>query len=182
MGEKFARSACFVVRATWPLPSSAMTDTPGSDNDESPLGDRLVALAARRHTVPDEIVVPVASGSRVLVFADLRMVPGGTDASREASRAIARAVEEVGGPGVIVLAGDTFDLLREGRPDLEAALAGHPRLAAALAAFNEREDRRIIVLPGTLDGALAHDTRLINTVQELGWEIALGCLLEVATG
>jgi lysylphosphatidylglycerol synthetase-like protein (DUF2156 family) len=159
-----------------------MTDTPGSDNDESPLGDRLVALAARRHTVPDEIVVPVASGSRVLVFADLRMVPGGTDASREASRAIARAVEEVGGPGVIVLAGDTFDLLREGRPDLEAALAGHPRLAAALAAFNEREDRRIIVLPGTLDGALAHDTRLINTVQELGWEIALGCLLEVATG
>ncbi len=159
-----------------------MTDPREPEDGELPGGDRLVALAARRHVVPDETVVPVASGSRVLVFADLRMVPGGSDASRDASRAVARAVEEFGGPGVIVLAGDTFDLLREGRPDIEAALVGHARLAAALATFNEREDRRIIVLPGTLDGALAHDTRIINAVQGLGWEIALGCLLEINTG
>src|SRR5436305_577528 len=99
-----------------------MSDTTEPDDGQPPVADRLVALAARRHSVPDEIVVPVARGSRVLVFADVRMVPGGTDASREASRALARAIEDFGGPGLVVLAGDTFDLLREGRPDIDAAL------------------------------------------------------------
>src|SRR5689334_2815908 len=110
MGEEFARSA-YGRGPVRPLPSRTMTDPREPEDGESPGGDRLVALAARRHVVADEIVVPVASGSRVLVFADLRLVPGGSDASRDASRAVARAVEEFGGPGVIVLAGDTFDLL-----------------------------------------------------------------------
>src|SRR4051812_27841731 len=91
--------------------------------------DRPVELAARRRTVPDDITVTVARGTRVLVFADIRMAAGGTDASREASRAVARAVEECRGPSIVVFDGDVLDLLRDGRPDLDGALAAHPRLS-----------------------------------------------------
>ena len=107
--------------------------------------------------VADEIAVTVPRGGRVLVFADLRMVPGGTDVSREASRAIARASRSSAGPGCVIFAGDVFDLVRESRPDLDAALGAHPRLAAALVGFLADPERRVVVLPGTRDAALAHD-------------------------
>ena len=93
----------------------------------------------------------------MLVFGGLRLVPGGTDVSREVARAIAHAVEWCRGPAVIVFAGDTFDMLREGRPDPESVLAAHPRLAAALSAFLAAPERRIVVLPGIRDRALAYD-------------------------
>jgi lysylphosphatidylglycerol synthetase-like protein (DUF2156 family) len=142
----------------------------------------LVDLDARRRSVVDEITVPVARGGRVLVFADLRMVPGGSDASRDASRAIARPIEECRGPAVLVLAGDVFDFLRDGRPDPDAALAAHPRLAAALTTFMAGTERRVIVLPGTRDAQLAYDQRLAESIEANGWELALACLLEIDTG
>ena len=40
----------------------------------------------------------------------------------------------------------------------------------------------MLVLPGTRDGALAHDARLIDAVAANGWELALGCVLEIDTG
>jgi lysylphosphatidylglycerol synthetase-like protein (DUF2156 family) len=143
---------------------------------------RLVELAEHCRRVDDELTVPVGRGGRVLVFTDLRMVPGGTDTSREASRAIARAIVDCRGPGVVILAGDTFDFLRDGRPDPEAALAAHPRLAAALGAFQDAPERRVIALPGVRDAALAYDARLGDIVEANGWELALSCLLTIDTG
>ena len=141
-----------------------------------------IDLATRRRMVADEIVVTVPRGGRVVVFADVRMVPGGSDASREASRSIARAIEEFRGPGVVILAGDVFDLVRETRPDLDAALGAHPRLAAALAGLLAEPERRVVVLPGTRDAAFAHDARVIDGAVANGWEIALACVLEIDTG
>src|SRR5262245_57670003 len=138
-----------------------MTDTPDgeatSDGSTAAGADTLVELAARRRTVPDELDVTVPRGGRVFVCADLRMLPGGTDESREASRALARPLEEWRGPGVVVFAGEMFDLLREGRPDVDAALAAHPRLASALTNFLAGDERRVVVLPGVRDAALAYD-------------------------
>src|SRR5262249_35087276 len=135
-----------------------------------------------RRVGADELVVAVPRGGRVVVFADLRMTPGGSDASREASRALARGIEDCRGPGVVVLAGDVFDLGRERRPDVDAALAAHPRLAAALSSFHETPDRRVVLLPGTRDAPFAYDARLVDAVQAHGWEVALTCLLEIDTG
>ena len=118
------------------------------------------ALVAPPPCVADVLAVPVPRGGRVLVFSDLRMVPGGNDVSREASRAIARAIEECRGPAVLVFAGDMFDLFRDGRPDLDGSLAAHPRLAAALGSFLGAPERRVVFLPGTRDAALAHDARV----------------------
>ncbi len=130
----------------------------------------------------DELLVVVPRGGRVLVFTDLRLAAGGTDISREASRAVARAIEGCHGPATIIFTGDTFDLLREGKPDLDMALAGHPRLSAAIAGFLACPERRIVCLPGTRDAALAHDDRLSGVLRAHGWEVALSCVLEIDTG
>jgi lysylphosphatidylglycerol synthetase-like protein (DUF2156 family) len=157
-------------------------DEATSDGSTATGTDTLVELAARRRTVPDELDVTVPRGGRVLVCADLRMVPGGTDESREASRALARPLEEWRGPGVVVLAGEMFDLLRDGRADVDGALAAHPRLASALTSFLACDERRVVILPGVRDAALAYDARVIDAITANGWDVALSCLLQVDTG
>jgi lysylphosphatidylglycerol synthetase-like protein (DUF2156 family) len=147
-----------------------------------PTGADLVDLASRRTTVVDEVPLSVVRGGEVLVFGGLRLIPGGTDISREVARTIAHAVEGCRGPAVVVFAGDTFDMLREGRPDPEGALNAHPRLASALATFLDAPERRIVALPGNRDAALAYDARAAETLQGLGWCVALACLLEIDTG
>ena len=104
-----------------------MTNDPSDGHVPSVDHDDPAPPAAASRCVADLLPVPVPRGGRVLVFSDLRMVPGGNDVSREASRALARAIEECRGPAVIVFAGDMFDLLRDGRVDLDGALAAHPR-------------------------------------------------------
>src|SRR4051794_27032813 len=76
-------------------------------------------------TVPDVLPISVPRGGKVLVFSGLRLEPGGTDVSREAARALVRALEDCRGPGVAIFAGDTFDML-EGRPDPSGAITAHP--------------------------------------------------------
>ena len=112
------------------------------DAAESESGDaQLLALATRRRMVVDEISVPVPRGSRILVFGDLRLSLRPDDAAREASRTIARPIEECRGPAIVVLAGDMFDLLSETRVDIDGVLAAHPRLTTALEAFLREPDR-----------------------------------------
>jgi lysylphosphatidylglycerol synthetase-like protein (DUF2156 family) len=143
---------------------------------------QLVALATRRRMVLDEISVPVPRGSRILVFADLRLSSRPDDTAREASRTVARPIEECRGPAIVVLSGDTFDLLDETRVDLDSILAAHPRLTTALQAFLSEPERKLIVLPGLRDAALAHDPRSAEPLSSLGAELAFACVLEIDTG
>jgi len=166
-----------------------MTMTDGSDGvtpepgpSAEPTGAELVDLASRRPTVVDEISLQVPRGGQVLVFGGLRLVPGGTDITREVARTLAHAVESCRGPAVVVFAGDTFDMLREGRPDPDSALNAHPRLASALASFLAAPERQIVALPGVRDAALAYDPRPAETLQANGWTVALACMLEIDTG
>jgi lysylphosphatidylglycerol synthetase-like protein (DUF2156 family) len=156
-----------------------MTDTPDQPIDARPDG-QLVELAGRRRVAPDELAVSIERGARALIFSDLRLTNAATDISREVCRSVAKAVEECRGPGVVVFAGDVFDL-RDGT-DVESALVAHPRLSAALRAFVAADDHRLIVLPGIRDSALAHDQRAIEALAKLGGEVALDCVLEVDTG
>ena len=163
-----------------------MTD--GSENDatepaaDNPAGAELVDLASRRPSVVDEVPLSVPIGGEVLVFGGLRLAPGGTDMSHEVARTIAHAIETCRGPAVIVFAGDTFDLLREGRPDPESALNAHPRLASALTSFLSGSERKVVVLPGIRDSALAYDPRASEGLAANGWTVALACVLEIHTG
>ena len=153
----------------------------GVTGDEA-TGDEATAGEPASARIPDELGLAVPRGSRVLVFSGLRLTAGGTDATREVTRTVARALEDFRGPAVLVLAGDTFDLLRDARPDPDAALAAHARFRAALGTFLACAERRVVVLPGTRDAALAYDARALAMVRVAGWEPALRCQLEIDTG
>ena len=156
-----------------------MPDTP-DESESTGTEARLVELSDRRRSVPDELTIKMERGARVLVFSDLRLTNAATDITREVTRTVARPIEECRGPGVVVLAGDVFDL-RDGT-DIESALASHSRLATALATFVAGPDHRLVVLPGTRDRALAYDTRVVDAINAIGGEVALTCALEVDTG
>ncbi|HWS47318.1 MAG TPA: phosphatidylglycerol lysyltransferase domain-containing protein [Acidimicrobiia bacterium] len=142
----------------------------------------LDGLAVGSCAVADELPVRVPLGGRVFVVAGMRLAPGGTDVSREASRVVAHALEECRGPAVVLLAGDTFDMLHTGRPDADAALSAHPRFSGAMSSFLAAPDRRVVILPGTRDAALAYDSAARDQMSENGWQIALTCVLEIETG
>jgi hypothetical protein len=142
-----------------------MSYTPDEPEADAPDG-QLVELAGRRKVAPDELAVVIERGARALVFSDLRLANPATDISREVCRSVAKAIEECRGPGVVVFAGDVFDL-RDGT-DVEGALLAHPRLSAALAGFTASDQHRLIVLPGIRDGALAFDPRTIDAVAAIG--------------
>jgi len=132
-------------------PEGSMPEQQQEAAPESPdpvaCGADAVPVVPTCEAVPDEIPLCIPRGGQVLVIGGLRLAPGGTDISREIARTIAPAIEACRGPGVVILNGDTFDLLRDGRPDADPALASHPRLAAALSTFLDGPERRIVLLP-----------------------------------
>ncbi len=129
--------------------------------------------------VPDRAAVAVPRHGRVLVVSDLHLVSRAGEGSRRATEAIAAAVAGWSGPGVVVLAGDCFELLAEPHLDPGLALDAHPALTSALAGFTG-PDRHVVVLPGNHDGALAWHGSAIATVRErLGATLALGLDLDL---
>jgi len=133
--------------------------------------------------VPDLLEVPVPVGGRVLVFGDSHLTVPATASSEQVAGELARGIVAVTGPGVVVVAGDLFELVARPGIDVDGVLRAHPRLRDALARFASDHDHRLIVLPGTHDGALAWDDRSRTTVErDLGGEVALAVDLIVSTG
>src|SRR5581483_7074379 len=111
-----------------------------------PHGPTLVVVGAS-----DLLSLDIPVGARVLVVSDLLLrrdvCPGSVSAVTE----LAKTIDAWAGPGVIVVAGNLFDLLADGTsPDPRQALAAHPRLAVAFQHF-QGEGRRVVVLPGARD-------------------------------
>lgn len=146
----------------------AMTETPAAPGAPQP--------------IVDELPVRIPVGGEVMVFGGLRLVAPATDLSREIVRTVAHAIEGCRGPATIVFTGDAFDLLGDGRPDTDAALAAHARLASALRSFLDAPERRIVLLPGIRDAAIGYDQRTLDAVRANGWDVALACVLEIETG
>jgi len=133
--------------------------------------------------VPDVVALGVPVGGRVIVMSDLHMGQKATTASEGATAELARAVEGLEGPGVVVLAGDCWELLGEPHTDPARGLAAHPRLAGALKRFAEGTDRHVVVLPGNHDGALGWNLPAIRTVRkQLGATVAFAVELTLCTG
>lgn len=138
-------------------------------------------MGGRGHDVPDGMALAVPPGGRVLVASDLHLVARATPDSARATEAFAAAVEAWDGPGVVVLAGDCFELLGEAHRDPARALAAHPRFTAALAGFATGPDRHVVVLPGNHDGHLAWHAPATAAVREgLRASVALAVDLDLA--
>ena len=67
----------------------------------------------------DILTVPVDVGRRALIVANLGLKPDATPATTWAVAGLARALDTWDGPGLVVIAGNLFDL--SARPDTAAA-------------------------------------------------------------
>ncbi len=140
---------------------------------------------------PLDLSLPV--GSRVLVVSDLHLGPDPSPAHVMAIAELVQTIEAWTGPGVMLFNGNTFESAPAaggaGLPTkteaaaVAPALGAHPRLEAAVVAFASGPGRRVVVLPGDRDAALAWsepERKIVAT--RLGAEVALAVDLEIATG
>jgi len=133
--------------------------------------------------VPELLEVEVPVGARVLVVSDLHLQAESTPASAAAAAELSQTLGSWTVPGVVVLAGDCFELLAGNSSSPGPALQAHPRLARALRDFAAAPNRRLLCLPGNHDGRLAWDARAVRALEGLtGAELALAVDLVVATG
>lgn len=141
----------------------------------------------------DDLLLELPLGSRLVVFANLRLAPQASDATRRSADEVARVVAAWSGPGAVVFAGELFapPPRQAGPPGddqvgadwLKAALAAHQPLADALAAFTGRPHRAVVVLTGRDEGWLAPGTGAARQLCLLsGASVAPAVVAELQTG
>ncbi|MGH9062788.1 MAG: hypothetical protein ACRD0L_02215, partial [Acidimicrobiales bacterium] len=137
---------------------------------------------ALRSDLSTATAVEVPLGTRAVVVGPLLLGPEATESSASLAGEVGRMLDAWDGPGVVVFAGDLFDLLH--RPDPSAALRSHPELARPLGAFATRPGRRVISLPGLRDARLGWDRAARSVLAESGVEVAalVDLLVDSAAG
>ena len=90
--------------------------------------------------------VDVPLGRRVIVVSDLLLTPEATSSTLAVTGELARALDTWDGPGILVIAGNLFDLTGADDPLTTAgrAIDAHPALARALIRFLEVDERRVL--------------------------------------
>jgi lysylphosphatidylglycerol synthetase-like protein (DUF2156 family) len=125
----------------------------------------------------------VPAGGRAIVAGGLLLSRDESVASTAATAELTQAIDAWTGPGALVLAGDTFDLLCTPTGDVQPALTAHPRFSAAVRSFASCPERRVVVLPGTRDHRLAWDAKAAAVIRDqLGGCVALAAELQIETG
>ena len=104
------------------------------------------------NVVPD-LTLDLPKGARALVISDLHLGPVGTKQSRITCDQLAKILSEVEGPAAFILAGGAFDL-PGGEGDLDAVLYAHPSFVAGLSSFAAQNDRSVVLLLDSHEGAL----------------------------
>jgi len=133
--------------------------------------------------VPDLIRLGVPRGSRVVVVSDLHLAPAASQVSTRAAGELAELLNGFHQPGMLVIAGDGFEMLAAA-PDVTAILDSHPQFTDAVQRFAAGKDHRVVLTPGNHDGQLAWDGDSVAVLRDrLGvTDVALACDLAVETG
>ncbi len=133
--------------------------------------------------VPDLIRLDVARGSRVVVVSDLHLAPAASEVSTNAADELAQVLGNFHLPGLLVIAGDGFEMLAAA-PDVAGILDAHPQFTDAVKGFAADKNHRVVVTPGNHDGQLAWDEESAAVLRErLGvTDMALACDLAIETG
>jgi lysylphosphatidylglycerol synthetase-like protein (DUF2156 family) len=107
-----------------------------------------------------------------MVVSDLLLTPAATPSSLAVTAELARALDAWDGPGVLIVAGNLFDLTESGSPLAQArnSLDAHPRLRDALGRFLAVEERRVVRQCGTHEPGYANDPAVVAAFAELGIE------------
>src|SRR5579862_1693590 len=150
-GEPTQPLARRVVRRP-PSPQGYEGSVPRWDRMADDTSEALLSSPSAQRKPAEPCAIPVGVGRRVLVVGNLRLGREATASSTWAVACLARALETWSGAGVVVLAGNLFDRpcgdTTNSAADAAAALAAHPELVDALAAYSGRDDRRVVCLPG----------------------------------
>jgi lysylphosphatidylglycerol synthetase-like protein (DUF2156 family)/UDP-2,3-diacylglucosamine pyrophosphatase LpxH len=141
------------------------------------------SLASAAFFVSDLIQLDVRRGDRVVVVSDLHLPPVASDVSTQAADELSELLNGFDQPGMLVIAGDGFELLAAA-PDVAAILDSHPQFTGAVKRFAQGRDHRVVLTPGNHDGQLAWDCDSVAVLRDcLGMtDIALACDLAVETG
>ncbi len=146
---------------------SAAADTAGDTAAPSAAADAAGDTAA-----PSADVVDVPVGRRVMVVSDLLLTTEATASSLALTGELASALDTWLGPGILIIAGNLFDLT--GEEDVavaaRATMEAHPRLAASCRRFLDGEDRRILRQEGTHERALGSSPEAWAALAHLGVE------------
>ena len=135
---------------------------------------------------PGATCVDVPLGRRVMVASDLLLTAEATPSSTAVSSELARALDTWDGPGILIIAGNLFDLTG-GRSPREAAresLEAHPALGRAFTRFLAVDERRVIRQIGTHEPGYDTDPETLGAMAAGGVE-QLGPVdlhLQTATG
>ena len=87
--------------------------------------------------VPDLLRLEVGRGSRVVVVSDLHLAPVASEVSTQAADELAEVLDDFRQPGMLVIAGDGFEMLAAA-PDVAAILDAHPQFTDAVKRFAAR--------------------------------------------
>ncbi len=100
---------------------------------------------------PDGTRVDVPLGRRIMVVSDLLLTPDATPSTLALTGELARALDTWDGPGILVIAGNLFDLTGCDDPLGAAgrAIDAHPALARSFLRFLQVDERRILRQRGT---------------------------------
>ena len=151
--------------------------------DGSPFAGTLMHGESAVGTVADgTIFVSVQRGSLLWVVSDLHLHAVSCDDSESITSELARHLETFVGPGVLVLAGDTFELTDEPNNSPQRALTAHPRLAEALRRFARGDDHVLVVLAGDHDIRLMTSSRDRRELQAIGALVGRRSDVSVETG
>ncbi len=134
---------------------------------------------------PGHVELDIDIGRRIMVVANLLLTPEATAASSWAEAGVARALSTWEGPGLVVVAGNLFDLDTgpDGDPtrDVARALDTHPALRTALRDFAAGADRSVVCLVGRADADLAGAAAIRRPLEELGVLVAHSLDLQLMT-
>ena len=122
---------------------STTTDTEDTSALE-PLA--VVAHVEQVALEPGGIRVDVPLGQRVMVVSDLLLTPDATTSTLALTSELAQALDTWDGPGILIIAGNLFDLIGKEDPVAAAgrAIDAHPALAQAFIRFLGVDDRRVL--------------------------------------
>ncbi|HZM56787.1 MAG TPA: phosphatidylglycerol lysyltransferase domain-containing protein [Acidimicrobiales bacterium] len=121
---------------------------------------------------PGGTPVEVPLGRRVMVVSDLLLTPRATPTTSAVTAELARALDTWDGPGILIIAGNLFDLTGVDTPVAESrrAIEAHPALAQALARFLTIDERRVIRQTGTHEPGYDTDPETVAAIAAVGVE------------
>jgi len=122
------------------------TEIQGTVDVEAPRAPSAPARPPRVQLEPGGTRVDVPLGRRVMVVSDLLLTPDATPSSLAVTGELAQALDTWDGPGILIIAGNLFDLTGDHDPIATAgrAIDAHPALARALIRFLEVDERRVL--------------------------------------